>query len=135
MKQAGGIYGPNGAISHYELSAEDGEDAYIVFGSDERPDHYPMYVHDLLRHLHLPYYVKKPESGWRKPEEMSAKEKAKLRPIAETLAMLDGNAFFGNDVEDREWYEGYLGEAHALYESNGGDSGWAGLASFAKTPE
>lgn len=78
-----------------------------------------------------PYRIHEPDGGWKK--DFTNDEKAKLRPIAETLAMLDGNAFFGVEIDGRpEWYEGYLPEAHALYERNGGDGGWAGQASFAK---
>ena len=47
-----------------------------------------------------------------------------LRPIAETLAMLDGNAFFG--TAETEWYEQYLPEAYTLFHNNGGVTGWAG---------
>lgn len=85
-----------------------------------------------VRHvLDKPYHINKPDAGWKK--EFTTEEKAKLRPIAETLAMMDGNAFFGNQIDgDREWFEQYLPEAHAIYESNGGDGGWAGEASFAK---
>lgn len=59
-----------------------------------------------------------------------------LRPMAETLAMIDGNAFFGTKYHDREgverdWWEQYIPEAEAIYEGNGGDDGWAGKASFA----
>lgn len=57
-------------------------------------------------------------------------EKEMLRPIAETLAMLDGNAFFTMDCQDGEWYEQYLPEAWSLFESNGGVNGWAGEASW-----
>ena len=79
------------------------------------------------------YRISEPDDGWRVHGSFSADEKAKLRPIAETLAMLDGNAFFGNEAHaGAEWYEQYLPEAHALYEGNGGDKGWAGEASFAK---
>ena len=63
----------------------------------------------------------------------SEEEKKYLRPIAETLAMLDGNAFFsippGNDIE---WYEQYLPEAAAIFYSNGGKEGFAGDASWIK---
>lgn len=63
----------------------------------------------------------------------SDKEKEILRPIAETLALLDGNAFFTMEgSEGKEWYEMYLPEANMIYQSNGGDNGWAGEASFAK---
>jgi len=79
------------------------------------------------------YEIHEPQGGWRKLESFSTTEKAKLRPIAETLAMLDGNAFFGNDLsEGVEWYEQYLPEASAVYEGNGGDEGWAGMVSFVK---
>ena len=79
------------------------------------------------------YTIEEPEGGWRR--EFDGATKAKLRPVAETLAMLDGNAFFGTDMGDgREWWEQYLPEAHALYEANGGDDGWAGEASFARKP-
>lgn len=62
-------------------------------------------------------------------------EKAKLRPICETLAMLDGNAFFaGMPGQQTDHYEHYLPEAWCLYERNGGDKGWAGQAEFARIP-
>ena len=70
------------------------------------------------------YAIDEPEDGWRKADSFSANEKAKLRPIAETIAMQGSSS--------AEWYEQYLPEAHALYEANGGDDGWAGEASFAK---
>lgn len=77
------------------------------------------------------YRIPEPEGGWR--TAFTEAEKVKLRPVAETLAMLDGNAFFTVDIGDgTSWYEQYLPEAHALYEGNGGDNGWAGEASFAK---
>jgi hypothetical protein len=83
---------------------------------------------------HRRYIVPEPEAGWKPLASFTVAEKAKLRPVAESLAMLDGNAFFTVDAgEGREWYEGYLAEAHAVYEANGGDNGWAGEASFAKT--
>lgn len=82
-----------------------------------------------------PYVIHEPKKGWKELSSFTDEEKQKLRPIAETLAMLDGNAFFGNTFPDkdqtlREWYEMYLVEAHALYEGHGGDTGWAGEASF-----
>lgn len=77
------------------------------------------------------FHILPPESGWKK--EFGDVEKKKLRPIAETLAMLDGNAFLTCEAgAGKEWYEMYLSSAHAIYESNGGDTGWAGEASFAK---
>lgn len=74
------------------------------------------------------YIIWEPAEGWRSRDSFTAEESAKLRPIAETLAMLDGNAFFGMGPDD--WSDQYLPEAHALYEANGGDKGWAGAASF-----
>ncbi len=59
-------------------------------------------------------------------------EKRYLRPIAETLAMLDGNAFFGMVTINRtEWYEQYLPEAWALWSNNGGATGWSGATGWA----
>lgn len=60
--------------------------------------------------------------------DYSPEEKALLRPIAETLAMLDGNAFFGAALDElgQEWYEQYLPEAWQLWDSNGGLDGWTG---------
>ncbi len=59
---------------------------------------------------------------------MDAETKEMLRPIAETFAMLDGNAFFGMNkrADEKDWYEQYLPEAFSLFESNGGVNGWAG---------
>lgn len=66
-------------------------------------------------------------------DSFTEEEKEWLRPIAETLAMLDGNAFFGNQIaNDREWYEQYLPEAWALFTNNGGLDGWAGEVSWIK---
>lgn len=80
-----------------------------------------------------PYTIHEPESGWK--TEFTDAEKRKFRQMAETLAMLDGNAFFGmGSMNDgSEWYEQYLPEAHALYIANGGDEGWAGESSINKT--
>jgi hypothetical protein len=90
-------------------------------------------IDELRDHLHLAYSIVRPDAGYREPASFSDTEKRKLRPIAETLAMLDGNAFFGHlSGNGQEWYEMYLGEADALYQANGGDQGWAGEASFAK---
>ena len=64
----------------------------------------------------------------------SVEEKRWLRPICETLAMLQGNAFFGIDPfdEKNDWYEQWLPEAAAIFYSNGGLTGWAGEASWMK---
>ena len=57
--------------------------------------------------------------------EFTNEEKTQLRPIAETLALLDGNAFFGASLGDGvEWYEQYLPEAWSLWKNNGGETGW-----------
>ena len=58
-------------------------------------------------------------------KDFTTEEKAWCRPIAETLAMLDGNAFFGTDLSNgREWYESYLPEAWEVFMRNGGSTGW-----------
>jgi hypothetical protein len=70
-----------------------------------------------------------------KKRKFTQVEKNKLRPIAETLAMLDGNAFFGMSVDDEgedAWYEQYLPEAWRIYKANGGDKGWASEVSWIK---
>ena len=65
--------------------------------------------------------------------EFTEEEKVILRPIAETLAMIDGNAFFTMELLDgKEWYEQYLPEAKELFEGNGGLEGWAGEVSWLK---
>jgi hypothetical protein len=71
------------------------------------------------------YEIEEPDGGWRRV--FDDEDKRKLRPIAETLAMMDGNAFFGISSDH---YEGYLTEADAVYRSNGGDDGWASTASW-----
>lgn len=65
-------------------------------------------------------------------KEFTPDEKAILRPIAEVIAMLDGNAFFTMDTDKGEWYEQYLPDAWSLYANNGGENGWAGEASWIK---
>lgn len=65
----------------------------------------------------------------------TAREKHALRPIAETLAMLDGNAFFGlsqDENGDDNHYEQYLPEAWALVRSNGGLDGWPNLSTLGR---
>lgn len=71
------------------------------------------------------YELEEPDGGWRRVFDDA--DKFKLKPIAETLAMLDGNAFFGISVDH---YESYLTEADAVYRNNGGDDGWASTASW-----
>lgn len=72
------------------------------------------------------YKIERPDGGWKR--NFDDAEKQKLLPIAQTLAMMDGNAFFTHD----SFAEGYLPEAHAIYESNGGDAGWASECSWVK---
>lgn len=61
----------------------------------------------------------------------SEHEKRTLRPIAETIALLDGNAYFPHNLADnREWYEQYLPEAATIFYNNGGFDGWAGYMSW-----
>ena len=76
----------------------------------------------------IAYEIHPPEGGWRRI--FTDKEKEKLRPIAETLALLDGNSFFGLSGWPDTHYEGYLQEADAVYRNNGGDNGWAGQCSW-----
>ncbi len=65
-------------------------------------------------------------------KDFSEEEKKMLRPIAETLALLDGNAFFTIEIDGKEWYESYLPEAWLVFSRNGGLPGWAGEASWIK---
>lgn len=56
--------------------------------------------------------------------EFTQDEKDILRPIAEVLAVLDGNAFFGMELPDgKDWYEQYLPEAWAIFQNSGGYNG------------
>lgn len=70
------------------------------------------------------FTVEEPETGW--CQEFDANYAELLRPIAETLAMMDGNAFF--TFEDH--WRNYLPEADAVFCSNGGINGWAGKCSW-----
>lgn len=97
------------------------------------PIRYVFDLDDIIDRICPPYLITKPDGGWKR--DFTEQEKIKLRPMAETLAMLDGNAFFTNkgtrELSDGsriecDWYEMYLSSAHALYEGNGGDTGWAG---------
>ena len=66
-------------------------------------------------------------------KKFTKKEKQVLRPIAEVLCLLDGNAFFGLSIDDNGediWYEQYLPEAHVIWKANGGAKGWAAQASW-----
>ena len=71
--------------------------------------------------------------GSTRKKKFSEKQKAQLRPIAEVLAILDGNAFFYMTVDDQgqdTWYEQYLPEAWAIFTATGGDKGWISQASW-----
>ena len=73
-----------------------------------------------------------------KKRKFTAQQKKLLRPIAEVLALLDGNAFFGMSVDDNgedTWYEQYLPEAWAVYQGTGGGNGWASEVSWIKDSE
>jgi len=70
-----------------------------------------------------------------KKKKFTQKEKDLLRPIAEVMAIMDGNAFFGmtrNDAGEDTWYEQYLPEAYAIYKSQGKNGGWIQETSWAK---
>ena len=71
---------------------------------------------------------------WMPPEDyvFSASEKRMLRPVAETFAMMDGNAFFDYSKDMPDHYEQYLPEAYALVSMNGGYDGVLAGASFVK---
>lgn len=78
------------------------------------------------------YTVHSPEGGLRDLSSFSPAEKAKLRPIAEVFAMLDGNSFFGMTTDengDDTHYEQYLPEAAALVATTSG----CDLASFMRS--
>jgi hypothetical protein len=84
-----------------------------------------VYIEPPDHHAKIVYEIEEPDGGWRRI--FDDKDKQKLKPIAETLAMLDGNAFFGIDPDH---YESYLTEADAVYRNNGGDEGWAFTVSW-----
>jgi hypothetical protein len=70
------------------------------------------------------YEVERPDGGWRRIFN-DDQYVAVLRPIAETLALMDGNAFTGH-------WNGYLSEADAIFRSNGGKGGWPEECSWIK---
>lgn len=76
---------------------------------------------DTMPTREVTYRVTVPKGGWRRSFDPEYAEK--IRPIAETLAMLDGNAF-------HHAWQNYLPEADAVYRGNGGDGGWAGICSW-----
>lgn len=79
------------------------------------------------------YHIELPESGWPTLDEIPDHIKHMLRPMAETLAMLDGNAFFGDLCANGvPWWQQYVPEAWVVFQANGGQDGWAGEAQFVK---
>ena len=77
--------------------------------------------------LKMSYSITAPDQGWPKVDQIPDHLTPILRPIAETLAMLDGNAFFSMDPD---CHTQYLPEAYVLFQDNGGINGWAGKAQF-----
>ena len=76
--------------------------------------------------------------GQPRKKKFTAEQKTMLRPLAETIAILDGNAFFGLDVDDNgedRWYEQYLSEAWLVYKANAGDKGWITQTSWMRNLE
>lgn len=63
---------------------------------------------------------------FKKIADFTTEERDYLWPIAEVLAMLDGNAF----LTEKAIIESYLPEAHYLFESNGGMTGWSSELSW-----
>jgi hypothetical protein len=80
---------------------------------------------DYLTPTKVSYCITAPEEGWPMVDQIPDQLTPILRPIAETLAMLDGNAFFS---AKNDWYTQYLPEAFVLFMDNGGTLGWAGQA-------
>jgi hypothetical protein len=77
------------------------------------------------------YLLAPTKDGWRDIGSFDEEEKDLLRPIAETIAMLSGNAFFGmkTDSDDNDLlYEDYLPQAAALYASAGQNASLTSIA-------
>jgi hypothetical protein len=70
------------------------------------------------------YEINRPDGGWRRNFEDEVYVKM-LRPIAETLALIDGSAFIGH-------WSGYLSEADAIYRANGELDDWPNVCSWIK---
>ena len=83
---------------------------------------------------------REPFRTWRHvkvPEELfcrlySPEEHTILRPIAETLAMLDGKSLSSQGQCPSYHLCEYLPIAYFLFEWNGGTNGWAGQASWVR---
>lgn len=128
----GAVNGPGGTVVGYVVAPDEDGNSVITFAVPDGKTRQAIYVDGLREAIGAHYLIERPEGGFRSVGSFDDPvEKFKLRPIAETLAMLAGNAFFDMS-SPREHYEYYLPEAAALYEANGGDEGWAGLASFAR---
>ena len=68
-------------------------------------------------------------------KKFTAQEKRMLRPIAETIAIMDGNAFFGLQKDDNgndTWYEQYLVEAWMVASYENKINGWVKERSWVK---
>jgi hypothetical protein len=86
---------------------------------------------DLGKILHQRY-------GPFRKKKFTGKQKEQLRPIAEVLALLDGNAFFGMSLDESgedNWYEQYLPEAWSIFNANGGMKGWVSMTSWMRDLE
>jgi hypothetical protein len=83
---------------------------------------------EILSHIHNTY--KKTRK-----KKFTAHEKRILRPIAETIAIMDGNAFFGIQKDDNgkdTWYEQYLVEAWMVASYQNKINGWVNETSWVK---
>jgi hypothetical protein len=68
-------------------------------------------------------------------KKFTAEEKRILRPIAEVIAIMDGNAFFGLQKDDNgndTWYEQYLVEAWMIASHKNKINGWVCETSWVK---
>jgi hypothetical protein len=93
---------------------------------------YEEWVAEMEGVSEVSYSIAAPKGGFRAANSFTDEEKKRLRPVAEVLAMMDGNAFFGattDDNGDDTFYEQYLPEAAALADANGG---WFNMASFVR---
>ena len=75
----------------------------------------------------LGQYIRSQYGNITKKQKFTDLQKKQLRPIAEVLAVLDGNAFFGLSTTangEDDWYEQYLPEAWTIFKANGKDGGW-----------
>ena len=83
---------------------------------------------EILSHIHNTY--KKTRK-----KKFTAHEKRILRPIAETIAIMDGNAFFGIQKDDNgkdTLYEQFLVEAWMVASYQNKINGWVNETSWVK---